>query len=348
MHEFSSYGLIIDARSPREYEEDHIPGAINLPVVYDDEYAEVGTLHRTDPMAAYQIGVAYSLVNIARHLRETVFNLDRKARILVYCFRGGKRSQLWCDALTTIGYRVERLKGGWKGYRRSVNDALVTLPAQLRYLVLSGPTGCGKTRLLAALEREGAQVLDLEGLASHRGSVIGAVPGKEQPSQKLFDSLLIDRLRRFDAQIPVWVEAESKTIGRVRLPDTLLATMRAGAVVRVGATMAQRLTLWREDFGHFEHDPQALIERLHYLKPLIGGQEFGEWERLAQQGAVLDLFERLMRNHYDPTYRRSLLRNYPDIDAAPEVVLEDLSPQGLRPVAQHLRDRFEERRRSAA
>lgn len=348
MHDYSSYGLIIDARSPREYEEDHIPGAINLPVVDNDEYAEVGTLHRTDPMAAYQIGVAYSLVNIARHLRETVFKTDRKTRILVYCFRGGKRSQLWFDALHTIGYRVERLKGGWKGYRRDVNESLATLPTQLRYNVLSGPTGCGKTRLLAALECEGAQVLDLEGIATHRGSIIGAVPGKSQPSQKLFDSLLLHKLQGFDATRPVWIEAESKTIGRVRLPDALLAGMRAGTIVRVAAAMPQRVQLWREDFGHFERDPKALLERLHYLKPLIGGQEFGEWERLAEQGAVLELFERLMRNHYDPTYRRSLLRNYPEIDAAPEVVLEDLSAEALRPVALALRGRFEEVQRSAA
>jgi tRNA 2-selenouridine synthase len=341
MHEFKSYDLIIDARSPREYQEDHIPGAVNLPVVDNDEYAEVGTLHRTDPMAAYQIGVVYSLNNIARHLRERFSGFDRKTRILVYCFRGGKRSRLWFDALDTIGYRVERLHGGWKGYRRRVNEQLASAPAGLRYVVLSGPSGCGKTRLLAALEQEGAQVLDLEGLAVHRGSVIGAVPGREQPSQKWFDSLLLHRLNGFDPGRPVWVEAESKTIGKVRLPDALMSAMQRGATLRVEAEMAQRVLLWREDFGHFERDPKSLIDRLSFLKPLIGGEEFGEWLRLAEQGEVVQLFERLMRNHYDPTYRRSLLRHYPEIDSAPLVRLEDLSEQGLRPVATRLRAQFE-------
>jgi len=341
MHDFKSYGLIIDARSPREYEEDHVPGAVNLPVVDNDEYAEVGTLHRTDPMAAYQIGVVYSLNNIARHLRETVFGIERKTRILVYCFRGGKRSQLWLDALNTIGYRVERLPGGWKAYRRWVNEQLETAPARLRYRVLSGPTGCGKTRLLAALEREGAQVLDLEGMAVHRGSVIGAVPGQDQPSQKLFESRLLHKLESFDPARPVWLEAESKMIGKVRLPQALMDAMRAAPTIRIGADMVQRVKLWREDYAHFERDPGALIARLVYLKALVGGEEFGEWQRLADEREVVQLFERLMRSHYDPAYRRSLLRTYPDIDTAPQVVLEDLSEPGLRPVAQDLRTRFE-------
>ena len=160
MDDFKNYDLIIDARCPREFAEDHIPGAVNFPVVDDEEYAEVGTLHRTDPMGAYKIGVQYSLLNIARHLGESFDAYNRKSRILVYCFRGGKRSRLWFDALEVIGYRVERLKGGWKGYRREVNEQLKSLPAQYRYNVLTGPTGCGKTRLLTALHLAGAQVLD--------------------------------------------------------------------------------------------------------------------------------------------------------------------------------------------
>lgn len=341
MHDFKSYDLIIDARSPREYEQDHIPGAINLPVADDDEYAEVGTLHRTDPMAAYQVGVVYSLNNIARHLRETVVGFDRKSRILVYCFRGGKRSRLWCDALDTIGYRVEKLQGGWKAYRREVNAELARVPTTLRYIVLSGPTGCGKTRLLYALEKEGAQVLDLEHMAVHRGSVIGAVPGKTQPSQKFFDSVLLRKLSEYDPARPVWVEAESKKIGRVQLPDALLATMRKGLTICVDAAMDQRVKLWREDYGHFEQDPKQLIDQLSYLRPLIGGQEFEEWQRLSDEREVLALFERLMRNHYDPTYRRSILRNYPEIDASPQMMLEDLSEAGLLPVAREMRARFE-------
>jgi tRNA 2-selenouridine synthase len=341
MYEFHSYDLIIDARSPREFEEDHIPGAINLPVVNNEEYAEVGTLHRTDPMAAYQIGVCYSLRNIARHIEQHLPSFGRKSKILVYCFRGGKRSRLWFDALDTIGYRVEKLKGGWKGYRRWVNEQLQTVPGNYRYIVLSGPTGCGKTRLLTALHAAGAQVLDLEGLAVHRGSVIGAVPGKEQPSQKLFDSMLLRQLTEFDPAKPIWVEAESKKIGERQLPDALLAAMRGGLTIAVDAPMPQRVLLWREDYRHFEEDPAALITRLAYLRPLVGGEEFSEWQALAERREIVELFERLMRNHYDPTYRRSILRNYPAIDASPKVALDDLSAAGLMPVAQSMRAQFE-------
>jgi tRNA 2-selenouridine synthase len=341
MYDFHSYDLIIDARSPREFEEDHIPGAINLPVVDNEEYAEVGTLHRTDPMAAYNIGVRYSLKNIARYLEQPLSACDRKTRILVYCFRGGKRSRLWFDALDTIGYRVEKLKGGWKGYRRWVNEQLQIVPGNYRYMVLSGPTGCGKTRLLTALQDQGAQVLDLEGVAIHRGSVIGAVPGKKQPSQKLFDSMLLRRLSEFDPARPIWIEAESKKIGDVQLPDALLATMRKGITIAVEAPMSQRVRLWREDYRHFEEDPAALIERLAYLRPLIGGEEFSTWQGLAERREIVELFERLMRNHYDPAYRRSILRNYPEFDSSPKVTLEDLSAQGLLPVAQSMRSSFE-------
>jgi len=341
MQNFDSYDLIIDARSPREYEEDHIPGAINLPVVDNAEFAEVGTLHRTDPLAAYQLGARYSLMNIARHIEQCISKYPAKSRILVYCFRGGKRSKVWFDVLDTIGYRVEKYKGGWKAYRRWVNEEMAAFPANFRYIVVSGPTGCGKTRLLGALHKAGAQVLDLEGIATHRGSIIGAVPGKQQPSQKMFDSLLLRRLQEFDPGRPVWVESESKKIGKVQLPDALLGAMRSGLTIAVDAAMPQRVQLLREDYAHFEQDPAALIERLSYLRPLIGGEEFAAWEDLAGRREVPALFERLMRNHYDPTYRRSILRNYPEIDQSPKIQLDNLSAEGLLPVARELRERFD-------
>jgi tRNA 2-selenouridine synthase len=336
MQDFTKYNLVIDARSPREYEEDHIPGAVNLPVVDNDEYAQVGTLHRSNKMAAYRIGVQYSLANIARHIRDDLAGYDAHTRVLVYCFRGGKRSKLWVDALETIGFQVDKLQGGWKSYRRAVNEQLAQLPRTYQYKVLSGPTGCGKTRLLYALRRVGEQVLDLEAVARHRGSVLGGVPGVRQPSQKYFDSLLLKELASFDPARPVWVEAESKKIGNVQLPDALLETMRKGRTFQVNAEMGQRVLLWREDYRHFEEDPMDMLECLRFLRPLIGGEEFAVWEQLASERRMPELFERLMRNHYDPAYRRSVLRNYPDIDSSPEVFLDDLSPSGLLAVAHSL------------
>ena len=341
MYNFTDYDLIIDARCPREYREDHIPGAVNMPVVNDDEYAEVGTLHRTDKMEAYRIGAQYSLKNIARHLDDDFTGYNSNSRILVYCFRGGKRSKIWCDVLEKIGYKVERLNGGWKEYRRWINEQLATLPTKFRYNVLSGPTNCGKTRLLYALREAGAQVLDLEEIALHRGSILGAIPGTPQPSQKFFDSQLNRYISSFDPTLPIWVEAESKKIGNVQLPIKLLDAMRVGIIIQIDTAMPQRVLLCREDYRHLEEDPMGMLERLKFLRPLVGGEEFSAWEALANSHRMPELFERLMRNHYDPAYRRSILRNYPAIDASPHVALHDLSATGLLPVAESMRRSFE-------
>lgn len=336
MDDLTQYDLIIDARSPREFALDHLPSAVNLPVVDDAQYAQVGTLHRSDKFGAYRLGVSLALDNIARHLVTALPAHKGRRRILVYCFRGGKRSRLWFDALDTIGYKVDKLKGGWKAYRRWVNEQLASVPARYRFHVLSGPTGCGKTRLLAALAAAGAQVLDLEAIAVHRGSVLGALPGQEQPSQKCFDSRLVAQLSRLDPARPVWVEAESKKIGNVQLPMALLVAMRRGRTFQVETVMAQRVTLWREDYRHFEQDPLGMLARLAHLIPLVGGTEFAAWEALTRQREMPALFERLMRRHYDPAYRRSILRNYPAIDASPSVTLQDVSPAGLAAVAASL------------
>lgn len=330
------FDLIIDARSEHEYAEDHIPGAINLPVLHDDEYAMVGTLHRSDTHSAYLKGVKIALANIATALEQRIADLPRGTRILVYCFRGGKRSKLWADALTTVGFKTQRLEGGWKAYRDHVRAELKRLPARLKFNVLCGPTGCGKTRLLAALGRTGAQVLDLEALARHRGSLIGEVPGVSQPAQKLFDSLLLDTLKRFDPQRPIWAEAESKKIGAISLPEALVVQLHAGRVFRVETPMAARVALWREDYGHFERDPASLLARLKHLRPLVGGEEFARWEQLGESRQIAELFERLMTQHYDRAYARSINAHYPGFVSAPLVRLAELSDAALDGVARQI------------
>jgi tRNA 2-selenouridine synthase len=330
------YQLVIDARSEREYAEDHIPRAANLPVVDNQEYAEVGTTHRTDKHRAYLIGVSYALKNMAESIDGLVARFPKDARILVYCFRGGKRSKLWFDALSTIGYRVDRLPGGWKAYRAWVRDQLAELPRKFRFHVLCGATGCGKTRLLSALGTVGAQVLDLEALARHRGSLIGDLPDVPQPTQKWFDSQLVDALRRFDPAQPVWVESESKKIGNVELPGALLEAMHSARVFAVSAPMKERVELWREDYGHFERDPKGMLDRLRRLRPLVGGDEFSAWEALAKERRIPELFQRLMDAHYDPAYARSIRKNYPMIEQAPKVELPKLARESLLETARQL------------
>ena len=338
--EFGAYSLVIDARSPHEYEEDHIPGAVNLPVVDDMEYAEVGTLHKDNPHAAYLIGVEYSLRNIANQIKPLITKYRENERMLVYCFRGGKRSKLWADNLRTIGYEVDVLRGGWKNYRRWVRTALETLPNHFDYRVLTGSTGTGKTRLLKALAAAGQQVLDLEELASHRGSLIGALPGRPQPQQKFFDTLLLDTMRRFDASQPIWLEAESKKIGNLQIPESLYEAMHRSVPIHLSAPMAERVRLWREDYSHLVADPVGMVKLLAPLKPLIGGEELKRWKGLAETGDVDQLFERVMSQHYDPCYERSTRRSYKKADASLSVLLESLQASDLRRIADDLITRF--------
>lgn len=336
VRDFASYALVIDARSPREFAEDHLPGAVNLPVVNDDEYAEVGTRHKTDKHGAYLIGVEYSLRNIASQIKPLISRYTPQDRFLVYCFRGGKRSRLWADNLRTIGFDVDVLAGGWKRYRAWVRSGLETLPATLRYRVLAGPTGCGKTRLLQALRNEGQQVLDLEEIARHRGSLLGDLPGQGQPSQKLFDSALLETLRRFDPGREVWIEAESKKIGNLQLPDGLYAAMHASPVVHLAAPMDERVKLWREDYPHFALDPAGMVQKLEPLKPLIGKETLGHWQDLAAGGQVDELFRSVMERHYDPCYERSTRKNYGRGGPAVQVALQGLSAPQLRDCARRL------------
>jgi tRNA 2-selenouridine synthase len=338
--EFGDYSLVIDARSPHEYAEDHIPEAINLPVVDDVEYAEVGTRHRTDPHSAYLIGVEYSLHNIANQIKPLIAKYGENDRMLVYCFRGGKRSKLWADNLRTIGYTVDVLRGGWKNYRRWVRASLETLPKHFEFRVLSGSTGTGKTRLLHALAFAGEQTLDLELLASHRGSLIGALPGKPQPRQKYFDTLLLNAMRRFDVSRPVWLEAESKKIGNVQLPDSLYEAMHRTVPIHLTAPMSERVRLWREDYPHLAENPSAMVDLLAPLKPLIGGEELGLWRKLAASGDIDQLFERVMSQHYDPCYDRSTRRTYKNEASSLRIDLESLSAERLNEVAMDLATRF--------
>ena len=334
--EFSDYDLIIDARSPREYEDDHLPGAVNLPVVGNDEFAQVGILYKADRHRAYLRGVADSLRNMADAIDARFSGMPANARLLVYCFRGGKRSRLWFDTLRTIGFRTDRVDGGWKRYRRWVIAVLERFPERFDYHVVNGPTGCGKTRLLHALAAAGEQVLDLEGLARHRGSLIGTIPGVSQPGQKLFESELLQVLRGFDPRRPVWVEAESKKIGDVQLPTSLHQGLhQARHRYLVQAPMAERVRVWREDFAHFASDPGAMLERLVYLVPLIGREIYEQWQALARAGEIDALFERVMVDHYDPAYGRTQRRNYGE-RVFIDLPLSDLGAAALADVARQL------------
>lgn len=335
----AAFDDIIDARSPGEFAEDHIPGAINLPVLDDAERARVGTLHKqASAFEAKKLGAALVARNIAQHLDAWFAGKPRDYRPLVYCWRGGNRSGSLTHVLQKIGFAAVQLDGGYKAYRRHVVSELERLPARFGFRVVLGPTGSGKSRLLQALAAVGAQVLDLEALAAHRGSLLGDLPGQPQPSQKSFESSLWARLHGFDPARPVFVESESKKIGSLQVPDALIRAMRSSPCLRLEVPLAARVALLIEDYAHFLDDPAAVNARLAHLAPLRGGETVAAWQALSLQRAWPALVTALLAQHYDPAYLKSLSHNYAPSPADRTLPLDDVSPDGLLRVAQALVD----------
>jgi tRNA 2-selenouridine synthase len=315
--DFRSFDTVIDCRSPAEYAEDHIPGALSAPVLDDAERATVGTLYKqVSPFDAKKLGAALVAKNVARHVETLFAGKGRDWRPLVYCWRGGKRSGAMAHILREIGWPAETLPGGYRAYRRWVVQELETFPQNLKFNVIHGPTGSGKSRLLAALRRAGAQVLDLEDLAAHRGSVLGNLPDRPQPSQKWFESLLLNELAAFDAARTVFVEGESKKIGQLQVPEALIAAMRSSPCMVLDTAPEARVELLLEEYRHFVENPAALEAQLDCLVALHGRERIGAWKSLAAQGEWRQFVKTLLVEHYDPAYRRSSTRNFSRLSEA--------------------------------
>ena len=323
----------MDVRSPSEYAEDHIPGAINCPVLHDAERARVGTLYQQSPFEAKKIGAALIAHNIARHLEGIWLDKPRTWHPLIYCWRGGQRSAAMAHILRQVGFAAERLEGGYKSYRRHVREQLLALPAKFSYRVLCGLTGSGKSRLLAVLQQAGAQVLDLEEIARHRGSVLGDMPGEAQPSQKGFDSLLLARLETFDPARPIYVESESKKIGVLRVPDALIQTMWSSPCIRLENPIAVRVALLREDYAHFLRAPDLLAANLDRLQGMYANGLLAHWHSLCKAQAWDEFIAELLEQHYDPAYNKSIRRNYANYDSAYALVLNGLNRQDFNRLA---------------
>ncbi|MFP5394217.1 MAG: tRNA 2-selenouridine(34) synthase MnmH [Gammaproteobacteria bacterium] len=334
--ELERFDCIIDARSEAEFALDHIPGAINCPVLNNEERIKVGTLYKqTGSFEAKKIGAALVSRNIARHIETLWLDKPKDWRPLVYCWRGGNRSGSLALVLAKIGWPAVQLDGGYKAYRAYVSAALEHMPA-LDLRVICGTTGSGKSRLLQTLESIGAQVLDLEQLAAHRGSVLGHLPGEPQPTQKMFETLIWDKLRKFDPARPVFVESESKKVGELRVPDALMERMRASPCVSLVLSRANRVRLLMEDYSHFTDSPAQLNEQLGYLVKLHGHERIDHWHALANAGEMPELVDQLLELHYDPAYLKSIDRNFAGYAQAQVVELADIGPEDFLAAARAL------------
>ncbi|MGE5465935.1 MAG: tRNA 2-selenouridine(34) synthase MnmH [Ignavibacteria bacterium] len=328
---------MIDARSPSEYADDHIPGAISCPVLSDEERARVGTLYKqVSPFEARKIGAVLVARNVAAHIEANFLDKPKNWRPLVYCWRGGQRSGAFTHILREVGWDAHRVEGGYKSWRRKVLDELAVLPGGLRFRTVAGATGSAKSRVLEALAAQGAQVLHLEALAAHKGSVLGGLPDAPQPSQKSFESRLHAALAAFDPARPVFTEAESRRIGAITLPDAMLAAIRAGECVRVDATLEARVEFLLRDYDYFLTDPATLAAKLQLLRVQQGHETVDRWLAMAAGGDFRGLVRELLERHYDPHYARSTTRNFADYAGSTGYAADDLSPAGIEDLARRI------------
>ena len=335
--ELPRFSAVIDARSESEYALDRLPGAVNWPSLRDDERVRVGTLYKqVNPFEARKLGAALVARNIAAHIERECIDKPRAWQPLIYCWRGGQRSGALALVLGQIGFKTTVIDGGYKAFRNAMRADLPTQAARLTYRVVCGPTGSGKTRLLHALADAGAQVLDLEGLASHRASVLGVIPGQPQPSQKQFEMRVWQALRAFDPARVVYVEAESKKVGNLTLPDALIEAMRASPCLRVDLPEDERVALLLEDYPFFVSDTEFFCQRLDTLVALRGRAVIESWQALARAGQTEPVVRELLAQHYDPGYASSTRRNFAQFERAQPIALADRSAATLARVAKEV------------
>ncbi|MEM6637520.1 MAG: tRNA 2-selenouridine(34) synthase MnmH [Pseudomonadota bacterium] len=332
------FDALIDVRSPAEFAEDHIPGAINLPVLSNEERARVGTIYKQDsPFRARKIGAALVARNAAHHIETALAGHDGGWRPLVYCWRGGQRSGAFATILGQIGWRAETLAGGYRAYRRTIVERLYDRDWPYRMILLNGLTGTGKTEILQRLGHRGGQTIDLEGMANHRGSVFGAKE-RAQPSQKCLESRIVAALRGFDATVPILAEAEASRIGNLQVPPTLWNAMAAAPQIEISAPLEARVAFTLEHYADFAADRDRLGTALGALIRFHGKERVAQWQNLAQKGALPELVADLLRHHYDPRYRKSQIQHEPTV--ALRVDLPDLSLGSLDRAAAEIESCF--------
>jgi tRNA 2-selenouridine synthase len=332
-HQFDA---IVDARSPSEYAEDHLPAAISAPVLDDAQRARVGLLYKQSPFGAKRVGAAIVARNVGDLIDRLFAEHDRSWRPLVYCWRGGNRSGSLATVLARIGWQTSVLQGGYQAFRRHVLGELPALASRVQFLVVAGRTGSAKSRLLERLQARGEQVLDLEALACHRGSVLGGLPDTPQPAQKRFDTLVWHALQGFDPLRPVFVEAESRKVGRLQVPGPLIESIRSSRCALVEADIGVRAAFLLDEYVHFRQDVPTLLQQLDRLRPLHGARRIDDWKTLVDSDRWPALVEQLLREHYDPAYDRSMQRNFGSLDAAARIRLDGISDASLEAAADQL------------
>lgn len=332
-----SFDTVIDARSEDEYAEDHLPGAVNWPTLNNQERIDIGTMYKqVNAFEAKKRGAAIAARNIASHIDRHVLDKPKNWAPLTYCWRGGKRSGSLSLVLGQIGFNVTLIEGGYKAFRAAMLEDLAQRVTRLQWRVVCGTTGSGKTRLLHALQAQGAQVLDLEALACHRSSVLGALPGIDQPSQKHFDMRVWDAVRRLNPSAPVFVESESKKVGNVAVVEGLIQAMRQSPCINLQLPDPLRVALLLEDYDYFVQNTERFCERLEALTQARSKAVIQQWQTDVREGRIGQVVLALLTEHYDPVYLQSMERNFAQYAQALTVQAQGIDDAAMQTLARAL------------
>ncbi|MGZ4106706.1 MAG: tRNA 2-selenouridine(34) synthase MnmH [Tumebacillaceae bacterium] len=334
--------ILIDVRSPGEFQEGSVPGALNIPLFTDAERAHIGTVYKHEsPAAARRLAMLTVSPKIPQ-LVEAMEPLLEQGQLVIFCWRGGMRSFAACTFMDLLKYPVWRLRGGYRAYRQMVIDRLAEVEGLVSPLfVLHGLTGVGKSRILLMLKERGHQVLDLERMAKHRGSVFGSIGLGEPNNQKTFDAHLWEFIRMLDPQRPVFMEAESRRIGRAVMPEWLDRDKHEGVPVLVEASLDKRVERLIEDYlpEQDERVQEGLFEALYAIQKRIRRDDFQELLEMLNNRKYRAFCSKILASYYDPKYLHKL-KEYRE--AMLTVDAEDLDRAVLRLEAladQMMRDR---------
>ena len=304
------YNIIIDVRTPLEFKEDHIPNSINYPVLTNKQRHEIGIEYKENSFLAKKVGASIISSNISKIINKIKF--DKKQKILIYCWRGGLRSLSLYLVLKQIGYDVTLLDGGYKNYRRFVVKFFETSCEKYKFNQIMGVTGVGKTLFIKELSKN-YQVIDFEGLANHKGSILGNIPNKNQPSQKYFETLIYEKLNSFNSKKNIWVEAESIKVGKLSIPSKIWKNMPLGKNVKVISSLEERVRFILKDYKYFTNTPTLMNEALKVLKKIIPKEEFLMIEENLKKKEYFQFVKSLIEYHYDRAYKKTRAENVSNI-----------------------------------
>ena len=329
------FDTIIDVRSPLEFAEDHIVGAINCPVLSDLERQKVGTIYKKESsFKAKIIGSSLTAKNIAFHIENNFMEKKGSWQPLIYCWRGGQRSKAFSIVLSEVGWRTNQLKGGYKEYRNQVINFLDNIGPKLKITLISGKTGSAKTKILKSIENEGGQILDLEGLANHKGSLLGKIPDLIQPSQKFFESLIFNKIQNLNLKDKIYIEAESSKIGNIHIPKSIWKKMIKSPRIEISANVELRAKFLVSDYDYMCNDPTLINPIIKGLKNRLSKKLFDEWTNLIDRKKWFDLTKSFLENHYDPSYSSNTIKN--DRKVIKKITATSLNNSDIKDIAEKI------------